>query len=603
MNRINKVFLLGIAVCAVLPFFAEAETQISGELKKWHKVTLTFDGPEVSETDKENPFMDYRLNVTFSHKESGKKYVVPGYFAADGDAGNTSAIKGNKWRAHFSPDETGSWVYSVEFRKGQYSAVSTRKQSGKSAEFMDGEKGSFDIGPTDKTGSDFRARGRLEYVGEHYLKLAETGEWFLKTGPDAPENFLSYVDFDGTFQNDGIKDDLVKTWEAHLKDYRKGDPSWKGGKGKAIIGALNYLASEGLNSVSFLTMNVGGDDCNVFPYVDYNTFDRIDVSKMDQWEVVFCHAQQLGLFLHFKLMEHENQGLLDGAAVGANTKLYYREIIARFGHHLALNWNVCEESGEWGNMKTPPQMTEERLACAQKLYEIDPYHHHIVIHNGNPFDDLLGPESKYTGVSLQTNKKDFSRVHGQVWHWRNESIKAGKKWAVSCDEPGDASFALAPDESDPEGINHKDARGNALWGTFMAGGWGVEWYFGYKLPHSDLTCQDYRSRDRFWDYNRILLEFFANNDVPYWEMQPNDDLVSAGYCLAKAGEVYLAYVHEGGTVDFNLPGGDYTVKWFNPRTGGELQNGSLKEVSGGDTNVGNAPSDPELDWVVLVRKK
>ena len=49
---------------------------ISGEQKKWHTVTLTFDGPECSETDDYNPFFNYRLNVTFNHKESGKSYTV-----------------------------------------------------------------------------------------------------------------------------------------------------------------------------------------------------------------------------------------------------------------------------------------------------------------------------------------------------------------------------------------------------------------------------------------------------------------------------------------------------------------------------------------------
>ena len=32
----------------------------------------------------------------------------------------------------------------------------------------------------------------------------------------------------------------------------------------------------------------------------------------------------------------------------------------------------------------------------------------------------------------------------------------------------------------------------------MAGGAGIEWYFGYKHPHSDLTCQDYRVREKMW---------------------------------------------------------------------------------------------------------
>ena len=38
---------------------APTGTSISGELKKWHKVTITFDGPNVKETDTKNPFTDY----------------------------------------------------------------------------------------------------------------------------------------------------------------------------------------------------------------------------------------------------------------------------------------------------------------------------------------------------------------------------------------------------------------------------------------------------------------------------------------------------------------------------------------------------------------
>jgi hypothetical protein len=73
---------------------------ITGELKRWHKVTLTLDGPSASEAGTPNPFMDYRMNVTFSNTVSGLTYLVPGYFAADGNASETSATSGNKWRAH-----------------------------------------------------------------------------------------------------------------------------------------------------------------------------------------------------------------------------------------------------------------------------------------------------------------------------------------------------------------------------------------------------------------------------------------------------------------------------------------------------------------------
>src|SRR6478735_11129456 len=84
---------------------------VSGELRRWHKVTLSFNGPSTSETATPNPFTNYRLDVTFRHAGSGKSYVVPGYYAADGNAANSSASSGNVWRTHFAPDETGTWTY------------------------------------------------------------------------------------------------------------------------------------------------------------------------------------------------------------------------------------------------------------------------------------------------------------------------------------------------------------------------------------------------------------------------------------------------------------------------------------------------------------
>ncbi len=66
---------------------------VEGELKMWHKITLTFDGPNTNETADPNPFMNYRLNVTFTN--GSKSYTVPGYFAADGDAAITSASRGD----------------------------------------------------------------------------------------------------------------------------------------------------------------------------------------------------------------------------------------------------------------------------------------------------------------------------------------------------------------------------------------------------------------------------------------------------------------------------------------------------------------------------
>jgi hypothetical protein len=64
---------------------------MTGELKEWHKVKLTLDGPKSSETAEPNSFLYCHLNVLFTHTGSRKSYVVPGRFATDGNTANTSA--------------------------------------------------------------------------------------------------------------------------------------------------------------------------------------------------------------------------------------------------------------------------------------------------------------------------------------------------------------------------------------------------------------------------------------------------------------------------------------------------------------------------------
>jgi hypothetical protein len=229
---VKHLKMLSCVVCLILVTVSLSHAsfagKISGQSKKWHKVTLTFDGPQTSEKADPNPFLYYRLDVTFTHVKSGKSYLVPGYFAADGDAANTKANRGNKWRVHLAPDQTGVWKYNVSFRKGKNVAVSDNKADGDSAGFMDGQSGSFYIGPTDKRGRDFRSKGLLKYVGKHHLRFAETGEYFLKCGADAPENFLAYKEFDGDFKYDGHKDNFIKDWYERLfiphSEYRRRRP-------------------------------------------------------------------------------------------------------------------------------------------------------------------------------------------------------------------------------------------------------------------------------------------------------------------------------------------------------------------------------------------
>ncbi len=620
---------------------------VSGELKQWHKVTLTIAGPFAHERDTQpNPFTDFRLNVTFTHESGSPRSLVPGYFAADGNAAESGAESGTTWRAHLSPDKPGRWTWEAQMSRGKNVAVGLAGENGaQPVASVNGKRGEFTIAASDKTGRDFRAHGRLQYVGRHHLQFAGSREFFLKAGADAPETLLAYADFDGTAPGRSDKQrpgeakpvQALKTWSPHVRDWRDGDPTWRGGKGKGLIGAFNYLAGTGANAFSFLTYNAGGDGDNVWPFPARDAKLHYDCSKLDQWGLVFDHATARGLFLHFKMQENEMDDdrmghksepgrvpeSLDGGALGVERRLYCRELIARFGHALALNWNLGEEN---------TQSTAEIRDMAQFLTDTDPYRHPVVIHTfpdqqDKVYPPLLGAASTLAGASLQNA---WNAAHQRTLKWRAESAKAGRPWVVAQDEQNPAGLGVPPDigyrggdglafeigkqqenattgDVKSRAYTMHDIRKLTLWGTLMAGGAGVEYYFGYQLAENDLVCEDWRSRDQSWRYASHALEFFRTEKIPFAEMQPADALIgnaantNAKFCFAKRGELYLVYLPNGGTTDLDLAtaNGEFTVHWFNPRSGGPLKS-TGPTVSGGSKCTLTAPD--QEDWLAVLRR-
>ena len=579
--------LSGLAVAATSNL--GGRTAISGEQKQWHKVTLTFTGPATSESHSTNPFRNYRLNVTFKHS-SGKAYVVPGYFAADGNAANTSASSGDKWRVHFTPDLTGTWSYTASFRTGTDVALSLSSTAGTATSF-NGEQGSFTIDATNKTGADFRGKGRLQEVGQHYLQFAGTKEYFVKVGAGSPENFLAFAEFDNTTA--GNKP--LHRYTPHANDYRTGDPTWKGGKGKAIIGAINYLASKKMNSLYFLTMNIAGDGNDVFPWTSKSERYRFDVSKLAQWEVVFEHMQKLGIHLHIVTQEQENDQLLDGGSLGIQRKLYYRELVARFAHHLALTWNLGEET---------TNTEAQRTAFADYINALDPYQHLIAVHTfpadrDKVYTPMIG-HPVISGASLQLQTPSI--VHDETLKWVKKSAASGQKWVVAVDELGHASVGAKPDSYD---TTRNEVRHRVLWGSLMAGAGGLEWYFGYDFPHHDLTCEDWRSREKLWTQTQHAAQFIRDYlPLPLVTNQNSITSATSDYCLGKTGSTYAVYLPANVTTNITLPSGEtYNVHWFNPRTGGSLKTGTVTSVKGGAAvSIGRPPSETSLDWVALLRR-
>lgn len=585
MAWLSVFLLLTLSVSTV-------QAQVIGEMQLYHKLTLSFDGPDVSET--RATYTDYRLNVSFN-SPTGKKYLVPGYFAADGDAANSSASSGNKWHAHFMADEIGDWIYSASLRSGSDIALNTNANAG-SAVSLTNDSGSFTISASNKSGRDFRAKGKLEYIGQHFPRFSN-GEFFMKVGADSPETFLEFEDFDNTNSS--------RDYSTHINDAKSSDPTWQNGKGTGITGVINYLADQGINSHYFLTMNVEGDGKKAYPWTSPTNITTYDVSKLDQWQIVFDFMMSKGLMTHFVLSEQENQSLFEHEGCNNNCdfddsrKLFYREMVARFGYLNAITWNIGEENG-WdrgSNGFNNAITSSQRQMFASYMKGLVYYNDQIVVHNGpadndDIFNDLMG--SNYTGIAFQGRATRGSDVRLRLINWVNESANAGAPWIVSYDEPW---------ASNTDGINNKDYRANNIWNALTSGAYGVEFY-----SNNDITMQNYRNLEDFWRDMNNARNFYDDNSLPFQSMSACDDLSSAGdsYCYGRTNEVYVLYIKNGGTTNLTLSdSGIYDVHWHNPRAQNpNLQIGSVATIEGGGSvAIGQAPSDLDEDWVALVRRK
>jgi hypothetical protein len=73
------------------------------------------------------------------------------------------------------------------------------------------------------------------------------------------------------------------------------------------------------------------------------------------------------------------------------------------------------------------------------------------------------------------------------------------------------------------------------------------------------------------------------------------------YCFAASNRVYAIYLPDGGQADLRLEAGTHGIHWYNPREGGRLQAGSVKQIEGpGWRSIGVPPDNSGWDWAALV---
>ena len=586
-----------------------------------------------------NPFMDYRMNVHATPPSASVDHAlgihdgchdVAGFFAGDGAGGPSGMV----WKVRITPDEVGTWSAVLAFESGPSVNIDSLgpmgadglpvSLSGVPVAPIHGRSFNFVALGLDPGAKGFKKYGLLEHTGEHYLKFAD-GPYFLKGGVDSPETLFAYEDFEDPVTTGRRLHHYASTYAGQrnhaLTDWVAGDPEWTANgvanSGHGLIGAINYLASQGVNSVYFLPMNMGGDGSNTHPFVSTNKRTNFHVQRMEQWEVVMNHLEESGILLHLVLAEQEsgNINYLGGNAdLNDVRKGFLKNFVAMFGHHLAIKWNLCEENSDWpsGDPEFSPSQLNDIAAWIQEVDDLD----HVMGVHCDPNDlDIFGQlqdEAWLTAPALQLN----NWYGDQVEDTRDIFLAASTPRKVVVDQDEQGPWNIGATDS-----NHDDRRKEILWDVYLSGG-NIEWYFGYHpmdennptVPFigGDIETEDFSTRQELFEDTLIARQLLEQ--YPFWEMEPKDGLIqSAGSndwggpeCFAKLGEVYILYFPKAtsspGVVSLN-GSANQTMRgyWYNPRTGVIPSAPTTFTVpSNADIAIPAPPSSPNEDWVYVV---
>lgn len=437
-------------------------------------------------------------------------------------------------------------VWKVRFAADEVGKWSFRSLSDNRS--LDGQTASFAVTEPPADVANFYRWGRLEAVGTaankiRYLKFRD-GPYWLKAGCDDPENFL------GKYKNYDTLD-----------------------KRKA---AIDYLAERGINSFYIMSHNLDGDDKDVWPWLgetakeakaNSNGEVRFDVAKLAEWRELFEYMQQRGVVVYLILED-------DSAWKGYDHRRYYREIIARFGDLPGLIFNMGEEHNE--NYKLA-----EGLALAQQLADADPYDHPRGIHNVNSPNDAYIDAPQIDFTAIQTGSPGTRR--GLEHALQHNQI--ANDWIRRCESRGKRTPMVNFDEGRPE------EQRAAWWAAYLAGGvWEA-----HVLPPYDRPMSAWKKTWNELGGSRAFME-----SLPFWEMQPHNELVQSGQalCLAKPGEAYALYLPAGGTVTIDFPANaEHQIAWWNPSSGIHGQFADGGRVVGGQRSF-TSPS--QGDWALRV---
>lgn len=272
---------------------------------------------------------------------------------------------------------------------------------------------------------------------------------------------------------------------------------------------------------------------------------RLNVAYWQHYDRVIAALNERGMQAHIFAKVY-NKHVNWPARNSPEEDRYFRYLISRYSAYPNVIWDFSKESY---NEKDKDYLKGKlRFIRAN-----DPYHRLLTVHdddgpyNRGEYDDLL---------DFQTDQ-EHSNIHNTVVKER-----ARKQWPV-------ANMETAY-EHGPGGMMDKtygvvqtpEETLRQAWEVAMGGGY-MAYYYTYTawdVVRPQDTPPGYAYFKRFGDFWR---------STGYWKLEPADQRVSKGWCLANPEGEYVVFLNKAQTFTLTVDGAQKPLKavWYNPQTG------------------------------------
>ncbi|MBI2481902.1 MAG: DUF4038 domain-containing protein, partial [Planctomycetia bacterium] len=298
---------------------------------------------------------------------------------------------------------------------------------------------------------------------------------------------------------------------------------------------------------------------------DHPDHSRMNLKYWQHYDRVMAALAQRGIQAHM-LVKVYNKSVKWPERGSDEEKMFFRWLVARYAAYPNIIWDFSKEAHN-----------EKDLGYKQGflkwLRENDPYHHLTTVHD----DDKVNDEGAYDELTDFRADQGHNNYHALILGQR-----ARRAWPVANVE--------SDYEHGPGGLEDKTYGKTHTPEETIRCAWEIQTAGGYNAYYYTYTA---------WDVVRPLdvppgygyFKHFGDlwRATQYWKLEPADQLVNAGWCIAQAGREYVVFQNEAQPFILEIAGATQplTAEWFNPHTGARTAAGSHNN---GTTNFTPPPN-------------